>query len=108
MQVGIDAAVVANHSVCVRQVDADGVVSAIRFQVPPTLAGLGRLGRRLADCVGLTPSSWSSGTVSQPHRAISKEVQTRSSRCAPIRHQNRGRAIRDLRRQGRAANVRRP
>src|SRR5690349_20842426 len=23
--------------------------------------------------VGLTPSSWSSGTVSQPHRAVSKE-----------------------------------
>jgi transposase len=49
VQVGIDAAVTANHHVCVRRVDAAGVVSTTRFRVPPTLAGLSLLTRRLAE-----------------------------------------------------------
>lgn len=47
--VGIDAAIVANHHVCVRRIGADGSVSATRFRVPPTLAGLAQLTRRLSD-----------------------------------------------------------
>jgi transposase len=54
VQVGIDAAIVANHHVCVRRVGADGSVSATRFRVPPTLSGLGQLTRRLSDCPQLT------------------------------------------------------
>lgn len=53
VQVGIDAAITANHHVCVRQVGADGAVVTSRFLVPPTLAGLGLLTRRLADYPGV-------------------------------------------------------
>lgn len=49
VQVGIDAAIVSKHHVSLRQVGADGTVSQTRFLVPPTLAGLGQLTRRLAD-----------------------------------------------------------
>ena len=49
VRVGIDAAVTADHHVCVRRVQADGSVSATRFRVPPTLAGLSLLTRRLGD-----------------------------------------------------------
>ncbi|WP_281175149.1 IS110 family transposase [Knoellia sinensis] len=52
MQVGIDAAVVANHHVCVREHDADGQPRLTRFHVPPTIAGLRRLGDRLAPYPG--------------------------------------------------------
>jgi hypothetical protein len=48
VQVGIDAAIVAQHHVCVREIDAHGRVSTQRFQVRPTLAGLTALSRRLA------------------------------------------------------------
>jgi transposase len=48
VQVGIDAAVVANHHVCVREYTLDGQVRLTRFHVPPTIAGLRRLGERLA------------------------------------------------------------
>lgn len=45
--VGIDAAIVADHHVCVRGVDAAGMVSTSRFRVSPTLAGLRQLTARL-------------------------------------------------------------
>ena len=48
VRVGIDAAVVAQHQVCVRETEADGRVRADRFHVPPTLAGLRSLTGRLA------------------------------------------------------------
>lgn len=48
LQVGIDAAVVANHHVAVRTTGADGRVQISRFLVPPTLAGLDRLTRQLS------------------------------------------------------------
>jgi transposase len=47
VRVGIDAAITANHHVCVRQVGADGTVTNTRFVVPPTLVGLRTLGQRL-------------------------------------------------------------
>lgn len=47
VRVGIDAAITANHHVCVREVGADGTVTTNRFLVPPTLAGLGLLRQRL-------------------------------------------------------------
>ena len=53
VQVGIDAAVVANHHVCVREFAADGQVSVSRFQVPPTLAGLRTLTKRLSPYPGV-------------------------------------------------------
>lgn len=53
VQVGIDAAVVANHHVCVREYCADGQVRLTRFHVPPTLPGLNRLGKRLAPYSGV-------------------------------------------------------
>jgi transposase len=53
VRVGIDAAVVADHHVCVREYRPDGQVRATRFHVPPTLAGLQRLGRRLAPYPGV-------------------------------------------------------
>jgi len=53
VQVGIDAAVVANHHVCVRETTADGQVRLTRFHVPPTIAGLRRLGERLAPYPGV-------------------------------------------------------
>lgn len=46
--VGIDAAITANHHVCLRQIGPDGAASTTRFLVPPTLAGLGVLSDRLA------------------------------------------------------------
>lgn len=45
--VGIDAAIVADHHVCVRCVDAAGSVSTRRFRVPPTLDGLAELTAQL-------------------------------------------------------------
>jgi transposase len=53
VQVGIDAAVVADHHVCVREYRADGQVRATRFHVPPTLAGLRRLGQALLPYPGV-------------------------------------------------------
>lgn len=47
VQVGIDAAITANHSVAVRRPGAGS--AATRFSVPPTLAGLQTLTRRLAE-----------------------------------------------------------
>ena len=64
VQVGIDAAVTANHHVCVREADADGAVRIRRFRVPPTLAGLARLTERLGEYPGVvavaepTSMSW--------------------------------------------------
>jgi transposase len=64
VRVGIDAAVTANHHVCVRQSDTDGAVRINRFSVPPTLAGLARLTERLAEYPGVvavaepTSMSW--------------------------------------------------
>ncbi len=49
VQVGIDAAIVANHSVCLRSTAVDGTVTTRRFTVPPTLAGLAGLSTRLAE-----------------------------------------------------------
>jgi hypothetical protein len=40
VRVGIDAAVVAQHEVCIRATDAQGRVRTDRFRVQPTLAGL--------------------------------------------------------------------
>jgi len=51
VRVGIDAAVVAQHEVCIRSTDAAGRVEVDRFRVPPTLAGL----RSLADRLAVTP-----------------------------------------------------
>jgi hypothetical protein len=52
VQVGIDAAVTANHHVCVRSLDADGREHIDRFLVAPTLPGLASLTRRLAPYPG--------------------------------------------------------
>lgn len=52
VQVGIDAAITANHQVAVRRIGADGAAVTTRFLVPPTLSGLARLTRRLAECPG--------------------------------------------------------
>ena len=43
VRVGIDAAVVAQHEVCLRVIEADGRVRTDRFRVQPTLAGLADL-----------------------------------------------------------------
>jgi transposase len=51
--VGIDAAITANHHVCVRQVGTDGAVTTSRFLVAPTLAGLSLLTRQLAAYPGV-------------------------------------------------------
>ena len=48
VQVGIDAAVVANHQVTIRETTRDGQVQLSRFHAPPTITGLTRLGERLA------------------------------------------------------------
>ena len=53
VQVGIDAAVVANHHVCIRETTIDGQIRLTRFHVPPTIAGLRRLGERLAPYPGV-------------------------------------------------------
>jgi transposase len=53
VQVGIDAAVVAHHHVCVRAFTADGQVNVSRFRVPPTLSGLRTLTKRLAPYPGV-------------------------------------------------------
>lgn len=48
---GIDAAVTANHHVVVRRPEPGGVGDIVDdFAVAPTLDGLAKLGRRLADC----------------------------------------------------------
>lgn len=47
--VGIDAAVVANHRVVVRRLEAGGPGVVVEdFEASPTLAGLDRLSKRLA------------------------------------------------------------
>ena len=46
VQVGIDAAVVAEDHVTIRSTMTDGAVQLSRFHVPPTIAGLSRLGER--------------------------------------------------------------
>jgi len=48
VQVGIDAAVVADHHVTIRETTGDGQVRLSRFHTPPTITGLTRLGERLA------------------------------------------------------------
>jgi hypothetical protein len=53
VRVGIDAAVVARHEVCVRATDAGGRVRTDRFTVQPTLAGLRLLTDRLAETPGV-------------------------------------------------------
>lgn len=53
VQVGIDAAVVANHHVTIRITTTDGQVQLTRFHVPPTIAGLGQLTQRLAGYPGV-------------------------------------------------------
>jgi transposase len=52
VQVGIDAAVTANHHVSVRVVDEAGLVDTTRFIAAPTLAGLSSLSSRLAPYPG--------------------------------------------------------
>jgi transposase len=53
VRVGIDAAVVAQHEVCVRTTDGAGRVTVDRFPVQPTLAGLRSLTSRLAVTPGV-------------------------------------------------------
>ena len=53
VRVGIDAAVVAQHEVCRRVIEAGGRVRTDRFRVPPTLAGLRSLTGRLAETPGV-------------------------------------------------------
>jgi hypothetical protein len=53
VQVGIDAAVVANHHVCVRAIGLDGQERTDRFLAAPTLAGLALLTRRLSPYPGV-------------------------------------------------------
>lgn len=48
VQIGIDAAAVADHHVTIRGTTSDGQVQLSRFHVPLTIAGLTRLGHRLA------------------------------------------------------------
>jgi len=52
VQVGIDAAVTANHHVCVRSLDLDGREHTDRFLAAPTLSGLALLTSRLAPYPG--------------------------------------------------------
>ena len=53
VRVGIDAAVVAQHEVCIRTTEADGRVRTDRFRVQPTLTGLRSLTDRLAETPGV-------------------------------------------------------
>jgi transposase len=53
VQVGIDAAVVAHHHICVRETLPEGRVRLTRFLAPPTLAGLRLLGERLGGYPGV-------------------------------------------------------
>jgi hypothetical protein len=53
VRVGIDAAIVAQHEVCIRAIDAQGRVRTDRFRVQPTLAGLRSLSNRLAEMPGV-------------------------------------------------------
>jgi Transposase len=53
VQVGIDAAVVADHHVTIRSTLSDAQVQLSRFHVPPTIAGLSRLGERLCSFPGV-------------------------------------------------------
>jgi hypothetical protein len=50
---GIDAAIVAQHEVCIRATDAEDRVWTDRFRVQPTLAGLRSLSSRLAEVPGV-------------------------------------------------------
>lgn len=52
VQVGIDAAITANHHVAVRCLAPDGTATTTRFVVPPTLSGLGALTARLSQFPG--------------------------------------------------------
>jgi hypothetical protein len=52
--VGIDAAVVGQHELCMRSTDAAGRAEVDRFGVPPTLAGL----RSLTDRLAVAPGCW--------------------------------------------------
>ena len=55
--VGIGAAVVANHHVVVRRPEAAGLGTVVDdFVVPPTLAGMERLTKRLAGWPGASRS----------------------------------------------------
>ena len=64
VRIGIDAAIVAQHEVCIRATDADGRVRTDRFHLHPTLAGLRSLTGRLAQMQGViavaepTPMTW--------------------------------------------------
>ena len=53
VSVGIDAAITAKHHVAVRETAVDGSVTKRRFVVPPTLAGLSQLTRRVARSSGV-------------------------------------------------------
>jgi hypothetical protein len=53
VRVGIDAAVVAQHEVCIRTTEADGRVKTDRFRVQPTLTGLRSLAGRLTETPGV-------------------------------------------------------
>ena len=53
VRVGIDAAIVAQHEVCIRTTGPDGRVRSDRFHVQPTLAGLRILTARLAETPGV-------------------------------------------------------
>lgn len=53
VQVGIDAAVVADHHVTIRETTVEGRLRLTRFHVPPTIAGLSRLSERLAQYPGV-------------------------------------------------------
>jgi len=53
VQVGIDAAITANHHVAVRSVDRDGTAVTSRFVLAPTLSGLNTLTRRLGAYPGV-------------------------------------------------------
>src|SRR5215207_4811184 len=62
VRVGIDAAVVAQHEVCIRATDTQGRVRTDRFHVQLTLAGLRSLTDRLAGMPGVMavaePMTW--------------------------------------------------
>jgi len=72
VQVGIDAAVVANHHVCVRETLSDGRVRLPRFMTPPTLAGLRLLGDRLGAYPGAV-------AVAEPTSMTSQSSQDEQS-----------------------------
>jgi len=53
VQVGIDAAITANHHVAVRSINPDGTAVTSRFVLAPTLSGLNALTRRLGAYPGV-------------------------------------------------------